>query len=249
MWEAQFGDFTNGAQVIVDEFIASSESKWGQGCRLSMLLPHGYEGQGPDHSSARLERFLQLAAEDNLSVVVPSTPAQYFHVLRRQVKLDIAKPLIVMTPKSLLRLPSARSRTADFTEGSFQEVIGDSEGEEVERLIFCQGKVYYDLLEGLPNNGAQTIALIRVEQVYPFPKEELAKQLKAYPSGRERVWVQEEPENMGAWSFVDQAFRSELDVELELVARPRSASPATGSFKIHQAEEQDLVDRALGRNG
>jgi 2-oxoglutarate decarboxylase len=246
MWEAQFGDFTNGAQVIVDEFIASSESKWGQGCRLTMLLPHGYEGQGPDHSSARLERFLQLAAEDNLSIVVPSTPAQYFHVLRRQVKVEVAKPLIVMTPKSLLRLPAARSPAGAFTEGSFEEVIGGSAGGEVERLIFCQGKVYYDLLERLADNGNRKVALIRVEQVYPFPAEDLAKQLEENASAGERIWVQEEPENMGAWSFVEQAFRQELDVELGLVARPRSASPATGSFKVHQSEEEDLVDRALG---
>jgi len=249
IWEAQFGDFANGAQVIIDEFITSSEDKWDQTSGLVMLLPHGYEGQGPDHSSARLERFLQLAAEDNLQVVVPSTAAQYFHVLRRQMARDVRKPLVVMTPKSLLRLPAARSQASEFTEGHFRETLRDPSIEDpdsVTRVVLCQGKVYYDLAQGREERKIEKVALVRVEQLYPFPARQIQELLEAFPKAGEYYWVQEEPENMGAWSFVDARSRRELDLSLRLVAREESASPAAGSYRMHGAEQSELLDLAFG---
>jgi 2-oxoglutarate dehydrogenase E1 component len=244
MWEAQFGDFINEAQVVVDQFIAAAEDKWAQTSGLVLLLPHGYEGQGPEHSSARLERFLQLAAEDNIQVVVPSTPAQYFHLLRRQALRDLRKPLIVMTPKSLLRLPAARSPAREFETGGFREVLPDTGPDgDVRRVILCQGKVYYDLAKYRTDKGISGTALVRVEQLYPFPAEQIREQFDRYPEA-ERYWVQEEPENMGAWRYVDWSCRERLSIELTAVTRDESASPATGSQTLHTKEQERLIERA-----
>ena len=243
MWEAQFGDFSNGAQVIIDQYIAASEEKWKETCRLVMLLPHGYEGQGPEHSSARLERYLQLCAENNLQVCYPTTPAQYFHLLRRQVKQDIIRPLIVMTPKSLLRLPAASSSIDELTTGGFQPVIDDStvSKEAVTRIVLCSGKVFYDL-EAARENAP--VALVRLEQFYPFPAERLRSVLAEYKNVKELVWAQEEPKNMGAWNFVEPLLR-EIKPEnlmLKYIGRSASASPATGSYSIHNLEQQQIID-------
>jgi 2-oxoglutarate dehydrogenase E1 component len=250
LWEAQFGDFSNGAQVIVDQFIVSAEDKWGQRSGLVMLLPHGYEGQGPDHSSARLERFLQLAARGNIRVGYPSTPAQYFHLLRAQAKVEARKPLVVMTPKSLLRLPEAVSAAESLTSGSFETVIDDPEvgsPYEIRRLILCSGKVYYDLRAHRAKHGLEGSALVRVEQLYPFPQGRVAEILERYDQAPEIVWVQEEPANMGAWTFIDSRLSGQLPSRRRLgyVGRPRSASPATGSHKRHLAEQEWLLSRAL----
>ncbi|HEX2030577.1 MAG TPA: multifunctional oxoglutarate decarboxylase/oxoglutarate dehydrogenase thiamine pyrophosphate-binding subunit/dihydrolipoyllysine-residue succinyltransferase subunit [Actinomycetota bacterium] len=242
MWEAQFGDFINEAQVIVDQFIAAAEDKWGQTSGLVLLLPHGYEGQGPEHSSARLERFLELAAEDNMQVAVPSTPAQYFHLLRRQTLREQKKPLIVMTPKSLLRLPAARSAASEFTDGEFRAVLPDpSPPSNVKRVVLCSGKVYYDLAKGRED---KPVALVRVEELYPFPEEGIRAELDRH-KGADVAWVQDEPENMGAWHFMERNLRRRLGIEPKVVAREESASPATGSLTIHQQEQQKLLRRAL----
>jgi len=245
-WEAQFGDFADGAQVLIDTYLSSAEDKWGQGSGLVLLLPHGYEGQGPDHSSARLERFLQLAAEDNMQVVVPSTPAQYFHLLRRQALRSQGKPLVVMTPKSLLRLGTARSKADEFTGGSFAEVVGDPAPPAggANRLIFTQGKMFYDV-EKARHERKAPVAIVRIEQLYPFPAEAARRQLETY-AGAEPVWVQEEPANMGAWRFLQCTVKDRLGVDLTCVAREESASPATGSLKVHTREQAVLIDRALG---
>lgn len=248
IWEAQFGDFANGAQVIIDQFIAPSEDKWKQLSRLVMLLPHGYEGQGPEHSSARLERFLQLCAEDNMQVCNPTTPAQYFHLLRRQVKQEISKPLVVMTPKSLLRLPAAISSLDQFSNGGFLPVIGDAvKPENVERVVLCSGKVYYDLAVELEKNKSDRIAVLRLEQFYPFPQSLLERWLASYTKAAEICWVQEEPRNMGGWAFMRPRLEELLrnDQELRYIGRAASASPATGSYTIHQLEQQQLVREAL----
>jgi 2-oxoglutarate dehydrogenase E1 component len=253
MWEAQFGDFANGAQVIIDQFIAPAEDKWQQTSRLVSLLPHGYEGQGPEHSSARLERFLQLCAEDNIQVCYPTTPAQYFHLLRRQVRQQARKALFVMTPKSLLRLPQATSSLDQFTTGGFYPVIGDAvDPSNIQRVVICSGKVYYDLLamqapqgEGSSNDGR--IAILRLEQFYPFPQSLLQRWLAAFAYAREIVWAQEEPQNMGGWNFMRPRLEALLNgrQELRYVGRVASASPATGSYTIHQLEQQQLVREAL----
>jgi len=250
LWEAQFGDFSNGAQVIIDQFIASAEDKWGQRSGLVMLLPHGYEGQGPDHSSARLERFLQLAARGNMRVACPSTPAQYFHLLRAQAGAEERKPLVVMTPKSLLRLPEATSTAASLSSGSFEAVIDDPEigsPHDVRRLILCSGKVYYDLLAHRKKHGIEGSALVRLEQLYPYPHLRVAEMLNRYGRAPEVVWVQEEPANMGAWTFVEARLTGQVPAgrNLGFVGRPRSASPATGSHRRHVAEQEWLVGRAL----
>jgi 2-oxoglutarate decarboxylase len=247
LWEAQFGDFANGGQVVIDPFIAAAEDKWHQTSGLVLLLPHGFEGQGPEHSTARIERFLQLAAEDNIQVVVPSTPAQYFHLLRRQALRDLRKPLVVFTPKSLLRLPAARSAAADFTEGSFLEVVPDPQHPHpsvVSRVILCSGKVFYDLAKRRADRDVRGVALLRVEQLYPFPAEQLREVLHGFEQA-EMWWVQEEPENMGAWHYVRRVCRDRLGLELNGVAREESASPATGSLAIHQAEQALLLDEAF----
>ena len=246
VWEAQFGDFSNGAQVVIDQFIAAAEEKWGQPSRLVLLLPHGSEGQGPEHSSARLERFLQLSARGNLRVTVPSTAAQYYHLLRTQAHASRSVPLIVMTPKSLLRAEAAKSRAEEFT-GMFRPVISDpTPPPEVTRLLLCAGKVAFELLEQRRKLGDQNSAVIRLERLYPFPKDDLAGVLRALPGVRELRWVQEEPANMGAWSFVAPRL---LDLApglpINYVGRCESASPATGSQRIHQSEQETLVTAAF----
>ena len=250
LWEAQFGDFVNGAQTIIDQYIAASEDKWRQTSRLTLLLPHGYEGQGPEHSSARLERFLQLCAENNLQVCYPTTPAQYFHLLRRQVRPGMERPLVVITPKSLLRLPAAASALDDFTSGGFQPVIDDAEiakSDAVKRVVLCSGKVYYDLVEGRKKAAVENVALLRMEQFYPFPLTRLRAVLGNYPQAKQLVWAQEEPKNMGGWTFVEQRLENILSrCERPIyVGRSASASPATGSYAIHQAEQAELVNKAL----
>jgi len=250
MWEAQFGDFANGAQVIIDQYIAASEDKWQQRCRLVMLLPHGYEGQGPEHSSARLERFLQLCAENNLQVTYPTTPAQYFHLLRRQVRQEIVRPLIVMTPKSLLRLPAASSTIDELTTGGFRPVIDDSritDRNAVTRVVLCSGKIFYDIDAAREEAPTADVSVVRLEQFYPFPAEALKKIFTSYPNARQFAWAQEEPENMGGWSFVHDRINELLstNTEVRYVGRAPSASPATGSYAIHELEQKKIVDEAL----
>jgi len=250
MWEAQFGDFANGAQVIIDQYIAASEDKWKQTSRLAMLLPHGYEGQGPEHSSGRLERYLQLCAENNLQVCYPSTPAQYFHLLRRQVRPGFERPLIVMTPKSLLRLPAAASSVSDLTGGGFQPLIDDSEmkqADQIRRIVVCSGKVFYDLQEARKKSGAEHVALVRLEQFYPFPQNRLREIVARYPNTSELLWCQEEPKNMGGWTFVEPRLEGVLGNETRprYVGRAASASPATGSYAIYLLEQERLITEAL----
>ncbi|MDX6254816.1 MAG: multifunctional 2-oxoglutarate metabolism enzyme [Frankiales bacterium] len=248
LWEAQFGDFVNGAQSIIDEFISAGEAKWGQRSGVGLLLPHGYEGQGPDHSSARIERFLTLCAEDNLTVAVPTTPANYFHLLRLQAKRSRRKPLVVFTPKSILRSKAATSPEADFTTGGFRPVIDDTVAREpVRRVVLCAGKVYYDLLAARrKREGAETTALVRVEQLYPLPAAEINAALSSYPHLLDVVWVQEEPANMGAWPFMAINLPEHLGGRaLRRVSRPASAAPSAGSSTVHEAEQAALVDAAL----
>jgi 2-oxoglutarate dehydrogenase E1 component len=250
IWEAQFGDFANGAQVVIDQFITSGEAKWGRLCGLTLFLPHGYEGQGPEHSSARLERFMQLCANNNIQVCVPSTPAQIFHLLRRQMKQDTRKPLVVMTPKSLLRSKAATSALEVLSGGRFQQVIGDrgpGKAEEIKRVVFCAGKVYYDLAEKRDAENIQEVAVMRVEQLYPFPEDDLHRFVEEFPNATEVVWCQEEPKNQGAWYQIRhhlQACLSE-NQELKYVGRPRSASPAVGYHTVHVQEQQKLVNEAI----
>jgi 2-oxoglutarate dehydrogenase E1 component len=250
MWEAQFGDFCNVAQVIIDQFITSAEDKWRRLSGLVLLLPHGFEGQGPEHSSARLERFLSLAAEDNIQIVYPTTPAQYFHCLRRQVRRLWRKPMVVMTPKSLLRDPRAVSTIDDCASGRFQRVILDDLDQtpaDPDRIILCSGKVYYDLLAKRNDLGREDVPIIRVEQLFPFPDGELRAALSAYPDGTPVLWVQEEPENMGAWRFFRSRFGDRLFDRYPVtgICRPPSASPATGSKKSHQLEQEGLMGEAF----
>jgi 2-oxoglutarate dehydrogenase E1 component len=255
LWEAQFGDFANGAQVIIDQFIAAGEAKWLRMSGIVLLLPHGYEGQGPEHSSARLERYLQLCAEDNMQVVYCSTPASYFHALRRQMRRKFRKPLIVMTPKSLLRHKLCVSSLADFGPGTaFHRVLPESQAiapdAQVQRVVLCSGKIYYDLLEARESKGVKNVALVRLEQLYPFPQNSLAAQLGRYPNA-EVVWCQEEPKNMGAWTHVDRRIEATLGGLKVKARRPvyigraEAASPATGLYKRHVREQTALVDQAL----
>jgi 2-oxoglutarate dehydrogenase E1 component len=247
-WEAQFGDFGNVAQPIIDQFVAADRAKWGQNSGVVLLLPHGYEGQGPEHSSARLERFLQLCADGNLRVAYPTSPAQYFHILRRQAKLSERRPLVLMQPKSLLRLPEAASRLAELAHGSFRPVIDDPEvhsPEDVRRLVLCTGKVYYDLAakrEGSP------VAVARVEELNPWPHEQIARLLDRYSAIEEVVWAQEEPKNMGAWSFVAPRLRGAVGNALPLryVGRPERASPAEGYQGSHTEQQAQIVASAVG---
>lgn len=242
MWEAQFGDFSNGAQVIIDQFISSSEAKWGQLSGVTLLLPHAYEGQGPEHSSARLERYLQLCGEGNMSVCYPTTSAQQFHLLRRQGLLEITRPLVVMTPKSLLRLASASSSFEEFTTGSFKPVIEDdlSEGGEISYVVMLTGKVYHDVMPALKALGKVPVKVIRIEQLHPFPQFDFKKSLKDGPEKR-AIWVQEEPMNMGAWSYVQPYLQNKLGLDLTYVGRQAAASTATGSPKHHAAEQKAIV--------
>jgi 2-oxoglutarate dehydrogenase E1 component len=252
-WEAQFGDFANGAQIIIDNFLASAGDKWGQSSALTLLLPHGYEGQGPEHSSARLERFLTICAEDNLTVAQPTTAAQYFHLLRAQARRGTRRPLIVMTPKSLLRARQARSAVAEFEQGNWHEVLDDTSVEhgQVRRIVLCSGKVAYDAMarrDRIIEQGGAPIAVARVEQLYPWPERQISELLGAYSAASEVVWLQEEPENMGAWSFVHGRLHRLIGAKYQLrhVSRAQSGSPATGSSAIHQLEQEDLLARSMG---
>ena len=281
MWEAQFGDFNNVAQSIIDQYVAASEDKWKQTSRLTMLLPHGYEGQGPEHSSARLERFLQLCAANNLCVCYPTTPAQYFHLLRRQIREGFERPLVVMTPKSLLRLPAAASAIDDLAGGGFQPLIDDSEVSDpasVERIVLCSGKIFYDLTsargssptvrEGsvsepgaaatgsnredsdkraTQSNRAQRVAIIRLEQFYPFPLTVIKETIAKYSNAKELVWCQEEPKNMGGWSFMESRLENLLPHcdRPRYIGRAESPSPATGSYAVHVKEQEKLINEAL----
>jgi len=249
IWEAQFGDFVNGAQVIIDQFISSGESKWGRLCGLAMFLPHGYEGQGPEHSSARLERFLQLCAENNMAVCVPSTPAQMFHMVRRQILRSLRKPLIVMTPKSLLRHEMAVSSLEDLAHGEFATVIDDIDklnAANVKRLVLSSGKVYFDLLKARRATNNNEVALVRVEQLYPFPVAEMETVMARYPNAREVVWCQEEPQNQGAWYQIRHRLQTLVGKrELLYAGRPPAAAPATGITKIHELEQRGLIEAAL----
>jgi 2-oxoglutarate dehydrogenase complex dehydrogenase (E1) component-like enzyme len=249
-WEAQFGDFINGAQIVVDQFIAAAEDKWGQRSALTLLLPHAYEGQGPEHSSARMERFLDMCAEDNMRVVYPSTAAQYFHVLRRQVKDALRRPLIVFTPKRYLRMPHTRSPVAALTDDRFHDVLDDRaaetlDREAVRRVVLCTGKIGHELMDRRDKSGAPA-AIVRMEQLYPFPENEINEVLGRYPNATQVWWVQEEPENMGAWTFVHGRLHKLLrDRDLRHIARDASASPASGSQTVHDREQDELLERAL----
>ncbi|MFH7116805.1 2-oxoglutarate dehydrogenase E1 component, partial [Klebsiella pneumoniae] len=250
IWEAQFGDFANGAQVVIDQFISSGEQKWGRMCGLVMLLPHGYEGQGPEHSSARLERYLQLCAEQNMQVCVPSTPAQVYHMLRRQALRGMRRPLVVMSPKSLLRHPLAVSSMDELANGTFLPAIGEIDQldpQAVKRVVLCSGKVYYDLLEQRRKNEQKDVAIVRIEQLYPFPHQAVQEALKAYAHVHDFVWCQEEPLNQGAWYCSQHHFREVIPfgASLRYAGRPASASPAVGYMSVHQKQQQDLVNDAL----
>ena len=251
IWEAQFGDFANGAQVVIDQFISSGEAKWGRLCGLTLFLPHGYEGQGPEHSSARLERFLQLCAEHNIQVCVPSTPAQMFHMLRRQMVRPFRKPLIVMTPKSLLRHKMAVSPITDLSDGEFNLLIPEVEKipvDKTRRVVFCSGKVYYDLLEARQVHGIADVAIVRIEQLYPFPVPEYAGIVEQYGHVQDIVWCQEEPQNQGAWYQIRHRLQEPLQDHQQLyyAGRPGAAAPASGIFKVHLQQQQALVEAALG---
>lgn len=247
IWEAQFGDFYNGAQIIVDQYIASAETKWRRSNGLVMLLPHGFEGQGPEHSSARVERFLELCAENNMQIANCTTPANYFHLLRRQLKRDYRKPLVVFTPKSILRHPRVVSELSDFTKGQFQEVIDDAnvKAAEVKRVLFCTGKIYYDLLEKQESESRTDVAIVRVEQLYPIPMDKLRSIRNKYKNAEELYWVQEEPENMGAWPYICRKLRNR-SVTLDVISRKESSSTATGYASQHAIQQKNVVNRAFG---
>ncbi len=250
IWEAQFGDFANGAQVVIDQFISSGETKWGRLCGLTMLLPHGYEGQGPEHSSARLERYLQSCAEHNIQVCVPSTPAQFFHLLRRQMLRPMRKPLIVITPKSLLRRKESTSDLNDLTTGGFQPVIGEIDAldvKKVKRIVACSGKIYFDLLAERRARNIDDIAIIRLEQLYPFPHEEFAAEMQRYPNAKSVIWAQEEPGNQGAWHRIQHYILRDMreDQELTYALRPSSASPAVGYLAKHNEQQKAVLEAAL----
>jgi 2-oxoglutarate decarboxylase len=255
-WEAQFGDFADGAQTIVDEFIASGEAKWGQRSSVTLLLPHGYEGQGPDHSSARPERFLTLSAENNMTIAMCSSPANYFHLLRRQALTNIRRPLVAFTPKSLLRLKAAVSQLSEFTSGGFQTVIGDPvDPARVTRVVLCSGKIYYDLdnlrkAAGRDAAGSGDVAILRVEQLYPLPSDRIAEELAKYPNA-ELVWAQEEPANQGAYPFIALNLPDQLASRgdrrpVQRASRKASASPAVGASSVHEAQQREVVSAALG---
>jgi 2-oxoglutarate dehydrogenase E1 component len=251
VWEAQFGDFVNGGQVAVDQFIASAESKWQRTSGLVLLLPHGYEGQGPDHSSARLERFLSLCAERNMQVVYPTTPAQIFHALRRQMLRPFRKPLVVLSPKSLLRHPRAVSAMREFEHGGFRLVVDDegvAEPSAVRRVLVCSGKIFYALEAAREQAKRSDVALVRVEQLYPFPSFELGAAIRRYPRPAELCWTQEEPANQGAWSFIRPLIGELIGTgrRLRYIGRDEAASAATGNHQIHQVEERAILDRAFG---
>jgi 2-oxoglutarate dehydrogenase E1 component len=242
IWEAQFGDFVNGAQIIIDQFITSAETKWQRSNGLVMLLPHGFEGQGPEHSSGRIERFMEACADDNIQVVNCTTPANFFHVLRRQLKRNFRKPLVVFTPKSLLRSAQCVSKLEEFTDGKFNEVIDDQfvKTADVKRVLFCSGKIYYDLLEKQQTDKRKDVAVVRLEQLYPMPYDQLEAIQRKYKNATEFVWVQEEPENMGAWPYISRKFRNS-SLNFELISRKESSSTATGYAKQHIAQQLYVV--------
>ena len=250
IWEGQFGDFANGAQVVIDQFISSGEAKWNRMSGLCLFLPHGYEGQGPEHSSARLERYLQLCALENMQVCVPTTPAQMFHMLRRQMKRNVRKPLIVMTPKSLLRHKLAVSTLDDLASGAFRLVIPDSTAQnakKVRRVVLCSGKVYYDLIDDAAKRKIEDVAIARVEQLYPFPRKEVGVELAKYAAAKEIVWCQEEPMNQGAWYQIMHHLQAVLSPKqsLSYAGRMRSPAPACGHLATHIVEQAALVEQAL----
>ena len=252
IWEAQFGDFANGAQVVIDQFIASGEVKWGRVNGITLMLPHGYEGQGPEHSSARVERFMQLAADTNMQIVQPTTASQIFHVLRRQMVRDMRKPLVIFTPKSLLRNKDATSPISEFTKGGFQTVIPETKeikADKVKRVIACSGKVYYDLVKHREAKGADDVAILRVEQLYPFPHKAFAAEIKKYPKASEIVWCQDEPQNQGAWFFIQHNIHENMldGQKLGYAGRAASASPAVGYSHLHQDQQKALIEAAFGK--
>ncbi|MEN9426552.1 MAG: hypothetical protein RLZZ220_901, partial [Pseudomonadota bacterium] len=253
IWEAQFGDFANGAQVVMDQFISSGEAKWGRQCGLVMMLPHGYEGQGPEHSSARIERYMQLCAEMNMEVCIPSGPSQIFHLLRRQALRKLRKPLVIITPKSLLRHKDAVSSLEDLSKGTFETVIGEVDEldvNKVKRVVVCSGKIYYELLAHRRANDIKDIAIVRLEQLYPFPADAFKAEVNKYPNAKEVVWCQEEPRNQGVWYWL--ASRHHLDSALGdkhkflLVSRPAAASPAVGYYAKHNAQQKAVIENAFG---
>ena len=265
MWEAQFGDFANGAQVIIDQFISSGERKWSRASGLVLLLPHGYEGQGPEHSSARLERFLQLCGQENLQVMNCTPPANYFHALRRQIHRDFRKPLVIMTPKSLLRHKICVSNLDDFSKkNSFHRILEDhaylenskliklKTNKKIQKVIMCSGKIYFDLLEAREKSKNDEIVFIRVEQLYPFPVKHLGRELQKYKNA-EFIWCQEEPMNMGAWNTVKYYIERTLEIvkikgaKVKYVGRNAAASPATGNFNKHLAEQKEILEKVVGR--
>jgi 2-oxoglutarate dehydrogenase E1 component len=251
LWEAQFGDFGNAAQVILDQFISSAEDKWRRLSGIVLLLPHGFEGMGPEHSSARLERFLQIAANDNIQIVYPTTPAQYFHCLRRQALRRWRKPLVVMTPKSLLRHPRVISSLHDCSAGAFQRIIPDAlakRAEPLECVILCSGKIYYELEQQREKLERNDVAIVRIEQLYPLPEENLRSLFSSYPDGTAAIWVQEEPLNMGAWNYLRGRLGEKLfnRFPLSVVSRPESASAATGSASSHKREQEQILAAAFG---
>jgi len=246
IWEAQFGDFSNGAQVIIDQFVSGGETKWERASGLVLFLPHGYEGQGAEHSSARIERYLQLCAEHNMLVTLPSTPAQFFHLLRRQILQQFRKPLVIFTPKSLLRHPACVSQLEEFTNDRFHEILADKgDQEEVRTVLLCSGKVYYNLLERKVNEDRRAIALVRIEQLYPLRIDLLRETLALYPNAAEVRWVQEEPRNMGAWCFIRPCLAEILGKEPLYVGRPEAAAPATGSHRQHEVEQAQVIEEAF----
>lgn len=250
LWEAQFGDFSNGAQIIIDQFISTSEMKWGQTNAVTLLLPHGYEGQGPEHSSARMERFLALCGDDNMQVVDPTTPAQLFHLLRRQLHKRLEKPLIIFTPKGLLRHPECVNPIEDFSKGSFQEILNDpTPPKKVKTLVFCAGRIFYDLNAERRKRNVKDLAIIRIEQLYPLHKEKLAELMNQYKGFKTCFWVQEEPKNMGAWDFIRPFLRQLLPEGkvLQYIGRKRSASPAAGSFALHQKQHKEIIEALFGK--
>jgi 2-oxoglutarate dehydrogenase E1 component len=253
IWEAQFGDFANGAQVVIDQFIASGEVKWGRASGLVMMLPHGYEGQGPEHSSARIERFLQLCADNNMQVVQPTTAAQIFHLLRRQMVRQFRKPLIIFTPKSLLRNKDAGSTLGELAKGGFQTVIGEVdekiEASKVKRVIACSGKVYYDLVNARKTRGVTDVAIVRIEQMYPFPHKSFGAELKKFSNATDLVWAQDEPQNQGPWFQIQHNIFESLESgqRLSYAGRPASAAPAVGYGDKHIAQQKELLETAFGK--
>jgi 2-oxoglutarate dehydrogenase E1 component len=247
LWEAQFGDFSNGAQIVIDQYIVCSETKWGESCGITLLLPHGYHGQGPEHSSARLERFLQACAEDNIQVANCSTPASYFHILRRQGLRKIKKPLILMTPKGLLRDSRCVSSISDLSTGRFEEILPDvTASADAKRVILCTGKVYFDLVDQRKALGLESqVAIVRVEQLYPLHERKLAEIVGTYSKAEKFIWCQEESANLGAWFFMEPRLRRVFGRDFQYAGRDASASSATGSLAIHELEQRDLLNQAL----